>query len=272
LANQPNYRQVILAVQARNKHPMPELTAKDLRLYQGNKQLQIAFFQPQPAAVGIVVDTSGSMDRKLTLCRTAIKAFIDNLNDSDEISLFAFSDHPFLLQAWTTNHSVVIQRLAILHAYGRTAIYDSLSDMLIYISKSSAKRGAILLITDGLDDSSSSSLAQTEELARKMNVAIYSIGIGNPNIYSSSFLGSMTHDMEALDTKALNTLATDTGGETFVVTLDDKGTALNQAIRTIASKLGNQYIVGFIGDGSTNNLRVEVVRDKGLVFKVKSAS
>ena len=134
----------MIAAQSQNDHPLSKLTAEDLRLYQGDKQLQIAFFEPQPAAVGIVVDTSGSMDPKLPLCRIALKAFIDDLNPSDEISLFAFSERQFLLAKWTTDHAAVIQRLAVLHAYGRTALYDSLSHVLAYLSESNMKRKAIL--------------------------------------------------------------------------------------------------------------------------------
>ncbi len=75
-----------------------------------------------------------------------------------------------------------------------------------------------------------------------------------------------------MDTKALTVLAADSGGETFVVTLDDKGTALKQAATAIAGKIGNHYVVGFVGDGSTNQLRVEAPSQKDVVFKIESAA
>jgi len=272
LAKQPNYRQVVIAAQSHDGHPPPKLTAKDLRLYQGDKQLQIAFFEPRPATVGIVVDTSGSMDPKLPLCRTALKDFIDDLNPADEISLFAFSSQPFLLQGWTTNHAAVIQRLALLYAFGRTALYDSVNDMLIYTDHSHIKRKAILLITDGRDVASSTSLEQVEDRARKMNIPIYSIGIGNPQPHSSSsWLTGNMGGTEALDTKALTALAAASGGETFVVTLDDKGAVLKQTAAAIAGKIGSQYIVGFVGDGSTDQLRVEAPQDRDARLKVIGA-
>ena len=272
VGKQPNYRQVVIAAQSQNDHPLSKLTAEDLRLYQGDKQLQIAFFEPQPATVGIVVDTSGSMDPKLPLCRIALKAFIEDLNPSDEISLFAFSDRQFLLAKWTTDHAAVIQRLAILHAYGRTAIYDSLTNTLTYLSESNTKRKAILLITDGIDDASYTNLKHVEDLARKMNVPIYSIGIGNPNVHPPSFFAPMAGITEAFDTKPLTSLAKETGGETFVVTLDDKGAALKHTTAAIAGKIGSQYEVGFIGDGSISQLRVEAPDHKDLIFKIESAA
>jgi hypothetical protein len=62
LTKQPNYRQVALVVHPANDQLLPQLTLHDLTLYQGNKQLPISFFEPQPVTVGILVDTSGSME------------------------------------------------------------------------------------------------------------------------------------------------------------------------------------------------------------------
>src|SRR5271156_492856 len=64
VAKQPNYRQVVLSAQMPDNQPSPKLTAADLTLYQGNKQIPIAFFQQLPTTVGILIDTSGSMDEK----------------------------------------------------------------------------------------------------------------------------------------------------------------------------------------------------------------
>jgi VWFA-related protein len=268
VAKQPSYRQVLVSVQNQNNLAPPKLTAKDLRLHQGEKELQIAFFQPQPVAVAILVDTSGSMEFKLPMCRSGLEVFINDLNPSDEISLFAFSDHPFLLVRPTTEHSRVTQRLAVLHAFGRTALYNSLIAGMEVMSQSCVRNKALLLITDGIDDASSATLDQTVAMARKMSMPIYSIGIGNPTAKVTSFLGSPYGDINALDTKALAALATDTGGETFTVTLDDKGEALKQATTAIAGEVSNRYIVGFIGDGSTRELQVDAPKDKGLILKV----
>jgi hypothetical protein len=77
-------------------------------------------------------------------------------------------------------------------------------------------------------------------------------------------------ELSAVDTKALVTLANQTGGETFLVPLDDKGDSLKRAATAIANKIGNQYIVGFIGDGSTNQLRIEASQHKEMIFKIES--
>ena len=60
-----------------------------------------------------------------------------------------------LLQAFTTNQSVVMSRLALLHAEGRTALYDVVLDGLIMVSRGRYDKKALLVVTDGMDDSSS---------------------------------------------------------------------------------------------------------------------
>ena len=77
---------------------------------------------------------------------------------------------------------------------------------------------------------------ETATAASKAKVPIYSIGIGNPNARVGSFLTFTTTDREAVDTKALSKLANDTGGQTFLVTLADKGDALKRAATSIAAK------------------------------------
>ena len=269
VATQANYRKVLLTAHtANNNKPVPKLTAADLTLYQGNKQLQIAFFQPQPATVGVLVDTSGSMEEKLAVCRTAITAFVNDLDPRDDVFLFAFSDRPYLLAPFSTNHTELINNLSMLHAYGRTAIYDTIADGLTMLSRGCYSTKALLVITDGMDTASHASLDETAAAASKAKVPIYSIGIGDPNARVGSFLTFTTTDREAVDTKALSTFANDTGGQTFLVTLADQGGALKRTANAIAATINGQYIVGFVGDGSTNQLRFESPNHKELKLKV----
>jgi hypothetical protein len=86
---------------------------------------------------------------------SAIAEFIRDLNPRDDVFLFAFSDQPFLLQSFTTNHSVVISRLALLHAYGRTALYYVILEGLIMVARGRYDKNAPLIVTDGMDNSSS---------------------------------------------------------------------------------------------------------------------
>jgi hypothetical protein len=128
-----------------------------------------------------------------------------------------------------------------------------------------------------MDTASSSSLGDVKEMARKTGVRVYSIGIGktktNSNFplmlagpgASASF--SSPQD-DRVDIETLKVLAEDTAGESFLVTPDDNGAALKHAAAAIAGKIGNQYVVGFIGDGSTSQLTIRAVKDRSFRVRV----
>ena len=121
LRDQPGYQQVTVTVTDPNGSYVTDLQKQDFNLYMDGQQRPIEFFRQDfntPVSVGILVDTSGSMEPKLPQARAAIVEFLRNLNDRDEVSLFAFSGRPFMLQGFTTDHSLVASRLGLLHAYG----------------------------------------------------------------------------------------------------------------------------------------------------------
>src|SRR5262249_34489900 len=97
------------------------------------------------------------------------------------IFVLAFTDHVTVIVPPTTDHAQVIKNLGQLHAWGRTALYDSVSQGLHTISQNCAKTKALVLMTDGMDTASMSSQAQASKIAQQTKVPIFSIGIGNPN-------------------------------------------------------------------------------------------
>src|SRR5579871_5545612 len=126
LRTQPGYSQATVTVTDRSGSHITDLTKDDFRLYEDGVQRPIEFFRKDlntPVSIGILVDTSGSMEPKIPQARAAIAEFIRNLNPRDDIFLFAFSDRPFMLQNFTTDHAAVMARLALLHAYGKTALF-----------------------------------------------------------------------------------------------------------------------------------------------------
>jgi len=276
LLKQPNYRQITFAAQTSNGLPPAKLTAGSLRLYQGNKQLPIAYFRPEPVTVGILVDNSGSMQPKLAQARDALTAFIQDLNPKDQILVATFADQPHLLAPLTTDHQLALDHLAMMHAYGRTALYDVILQGLHAVAQACGNRKALLVMTDGMDTASSSSLSQVMAEAREAKVPIYSIGIGDSTAAFQAANGPYTGpqygfpssgDLESVDAKTLDTLAKDTGGRSFLVAINDKSESLKMATTAIAANIGNRYIVGFVGDGSSSQVRVQAPNDKDLVLK-----
>jgi hypothetical protein len=134
LRTQSGYEQVTVTVTDQNGRYINGLQKGDFRIYVDDIQRPLEFLRRDlntPVSIGILADTSGSMELKLQQLRAAISQFISNLNGQDDVFLFAFSNRPFLLQPFTTNHFLVRSRLALLHAYGQTALFDTIMDGLI---------------------------------------------------------------------------------------------------------------------------------------------
>jgi len=271
LRNQSGYQQVTVTVTDQQGRYITDLKRNDFRLFIEGQPRPIEFFRQDldtPVSIGILVDTSGSMKPKISQAQTAIAEFVRNLNDRDDVFLFAFESRPFLLQPFTTNHSLVLSRLSLLRAYGQTSLYDTILDGLLMVQHGQYDKKALLVVTDGMDNTSQASLESVIAHARRMGVLIYSIGIGQPNSAASpgSFrLGPLTifsDDTDEVDTRTLSLLSNESGAKTFVVREVGDGEALRRDCEMISRELRQQYTVGFItpddGRGGYRDLRVDV--------------
>ncbi len=281
LSTQPGYAQATVTVTDRTGAHITDLTKDDFRLYEDGQPRPIDFFRKDlnaPVSVGILVDTSGSMEPKIPQARAAIAEFLRDLNPRDDVFLFAFSDRPYMLHNFTTNHAAVMNRLALLHAYGRTSLYDVILDGLIMVSRGSYDKKALLVVTDGMDTSSSSSIDQVVMQARRQGVLVYSIGIGDPNgggpglIFGPLSIG-IGDDDERVDARTLQILSSETGAKTYIIREVGDGEMLRQATESISNELRQQYTVGFTSPdptrGGYRSLKVEVPTHPELSVRVR---
>ncbi|MGA7617911.1 VWA domain-containing protein, partial [Candidatus Binatus sp.] len=202
-----------------------------------------------------------------------------DLNDKDDVFLFAFSSHPFLLQPFTINHDLVMRRLALLHAYGQTALFDVIMEGLQMVQRGRYDKKALLVVTDGMDNTSASTVNDVVAQAKRMGVLVYSIGIGDPNGSSSGpavrigpfmFGGD---DSEHVDSETLHTLSTETGAKTYIIREAGDGEALRRACENISLELREQYTIGFLAPdpsaGGYRSLRVDVPGKSGADVRVR---
>jgi Ca-activated chloride channel family protein len=269
LRDQPGYEQVTVTVTGSTGTYVTGLQKDDFKLYMDGQQRPIEFFRQDlntPVSIGILVDTSGSMHTKIPQARAAIAQFLRDLNDKDDIFLFAFSSHPFLLQPFTMNHDLVMRRLQLLHAYGQTALFDVIMQGLTMVQHGRYDKKALLVVTDGMDNSSSSRVEQVVAQARRMGVLVYSIGIGDPN---ASGLGLMVgpfsigaSESDRVDEETLRTLSTESGAKTYIVRQAGDGELLRRACENISLELREQYTIGFLAPdpaaGGYRSLKVDV--------------
>ncbi len=252
LRSQRGYEQVTVTVTDQSGHYVTGLQKGDFRIFVDGIQRPFEFLRRDtstPVSVGILVDTSGSMEPKIPQARAAIAQFIRDLNSSDDLFLYAFSDRQFLLQPFTTNHDRAVNRLGLLHAYGDTAIFDTIIDGLYMVNRGRYDKRALLVVTDGMDDASRATLAQVVGRARRMGVLIYSIGIGDPNPSRGAFgLRALLFggDRDHVDAEMLRELSTETGARTYLLGEVGSGELLRQDCAAISNELREQYTAGFV--------------------------
>src|SRR5437588_3235688 len=110
---------------------IPNLTQDDFILEEDGKRQQISHFSQDrdvPVTVGILLDTSGSMDRKIRTAVEAVDRFVRRIHKDDEIFLMTFSGQPLVRQDFTDDREKLSQSLRRIIATGGTALYDAMAD------------------------------------------------------------------------------------------------------------------------------------------------
>src|SRR5215467_1631699 len=148
---------VIATVTDAHGRYIPNLTANDFILEEDGTRQEISHFTQDrnvPVSVGVLLDTSGSMDRKIRTAIEAVDRFIRRIHEDDEIFLITFSGQPVLRQDFTGDRDKLWQALKRLNATGGTALYDALRDGLVKLRSARHIKRSILVITDGQDTAS----------------------------------------------------------------------------------------------------------------------
>jgi len=264
LREQPGYAQVTVTVTDPNGGYVTGLQKDDFKLYLDGQQRPIQFFRQDlntPVSLGILVDTSGSMQPKIPQARLAIADLLDALNPRDEVFLIAFSSRPYMLQPFTMDHERVANRLMILQAFGQTSLFDAIIQGMRIVRTGRYDKRALLVVTDGMDTSSSARVEDVIAMAKKMGVLVYSIGIGDPNARElpSISIGPWSiggGGVEKVDAPTLTALSSESGAKTFIVRQVGDGVALRKACTQISLELREQYTVGFVApDASAGGYR-----------------
>src|SRR6516165_1527910 len=156
------------------------LTANDFVLEEDGKRQEISHFSQDlnvPVSVGILLDTSGSMDRKIRTAVEAVERFVRRIHQDDEIFLITFSGQVVLRQDFTDDREKLSDALRRLNATGGTALYDALGEGLNKLRSARHSKRALLVITDGQDTASTTKLDHVLQSIRAAELLVYPIGI-----------------------------------------------------------------------------------------------
>jgi VWFA-related protein len=157
------------------------LTQEDFRVFDDGRPQAITHFSAErvPVSIGIVVDTSGSMDgEKIEAARDALDRFLTQLLDpADEVFLYRFDNHPSLVEGWTRDKERISAAVRRIEPHGGTALYDAVADAVQMAQHGRNQKKAVLVISDGNDTSSETDIVALRQLIRQTEVLVYAIGI-----------------------------------------------------------------------------------------------
>jgi VWFA-related protein len=156
------------------------LKAQDFILEEDGKRQEIVHFAPSQdlaVSVGIVVDTSASMERKINTAVRAVDRFIRDIHPTDEIFYMTFDDRPRVRQDFTSDREKLAEALYRTKLGSGTALYDGLIAGLDKVKKGKHTKKAILLLSDGYDTSSDHDFEVALQVTRESEVLVYCLGI-----------------------------------------------------------------------------------------------
>lgn len=216
----------------RNGRPVQGLTRDDFRVFEEDQEQQIARFEQVrdlPIHAGILLDVSASMGESHSLDparQAALQFFQQIVRPKDRAALITFNDRPNLAVQFTNDVSTLAGGLAGLKAERGTSLYDSLIFSLYYFNGIRGQK-ALLVLSDGKDESSRFTFEDALEYARRAGVTIYAVGLQLPRGEAK---------------KQLRTLAEETGGRSFFIDSTDTLAAIYSQVE---EELRSQYLIAY---------------------------
>ena len=210
--------------------PVEGLGKDDFRVLEDGTEQRIRRFErvdDQPIHVGILIDNSASMVGTLNEVRKAALFFFEQaIEPRDRAAVITFNSFPNLAVELTNDRARLGAGLAGLVAEGQTALYDSLMFGLYYFTGIRGQR-ALLVLSDGKDESSRFDFDETLDYARRAGITVYTIGLRIGEMGARS---------------RLTRIADETGGQSFFIQdIEDLEGLYDQ----IQRELRSQYLIAY---------------------------
>src|SRR5665213_2381857 len=191
-------------------------------------------YEDTPVAVGLVVDNSGSMRRKLPEVVAAAAAFARSSNPGDRMFVVDFNEH--VIEGLPPGDDFVSDPAELeaamrrIHAKGETALYDAIAEGLLHIRESPLQKKVLIVLSDGGDNASSRLFPEILSQVRQSGIIIYTVGLFDE------------YDTDR-NPGVLKELAKASGGEAFFPQQIPDATGVLQAI---SRDIRHQYTLGYV--------------------------
>ena len=234
---------VLFTVAGRSGKFITNLTKDDFMVFEDGELQTISNFSrdaDMPLDIALLIDTSGSVRDKLRFEREAASRFLYSVLRSgrDRALLMAFDTGVEIVQDYTDDPVVLQTAMQAMVAGGSTSLYDAVAKASLHEQSNRGGRHVIVILSDGLDNSSHINLESALQIAQENDAVIYSIS-------TNRIEGPFSLDPELGDSH-LTTLAAETGGRALFPTRMGE---LTRAFDRIIEEIRAQYSLAY---GPTN--------------------
>ncbi len=210
------------------------LVAKQFRVFEDGVEQTIRVFEAEetPFAAVILLDTSGSMESRVSLARSAAIHFLYGLRADDHVAIYNFDSKVVMVQDFSNSRDIR-DRIFDLTARGMTVLNDAVYKAAELLNERAEKRKAIIVLSDGADTMSGKSADKALQTALLSGVTIYTVDMSDFNAGGRSRMQNQG---------VLKNFAEKSGGR-FIST--PGGIAMRDAFKEIVEELGMQYTVAY---------------------------
>ena len=237
------------------------LRAEDFVIQEEGREQDIAYFsrgldsdlETMPFHLGMLFDTSGSMDRDAGFAKTAAIRFLQSLHFAVDMTLVSFDTQVRVSRFGQSDFPRLVERLRAQETGDLTSLYDALG---VYLDGAFTQDGrkVLLLYTDGGDTRSRMRLSELLDLVRASDVTVYAIGFQTQR---------RTAD-RMMEQRRLEEIVGLTGGRCY---FPDSVRDLDEIYAQIRDELAARYSLGYVStdpttDGAWRRVRVTLAETR----------
>ena len=271
---QVNLVNVFATVRDKHKGIISNLKKEDFKIREDGVEQKVDYFSKDvnlPITLGLLIDTSGSMDRVLPAEQDAATRFLREVMRPKDLTMVINFDLDANLIADFTQDLSVLERAirstvmnapaagiggtagTIPNSGGGTVLYDAIYPACHDELSTEAGRKAVIVLTDAVDEGSRLRVQDAVEAAQRADAVIHVLLISDPGVYGFGGFGNPGPSVA-------KKMADDTGGRVIDV---HNSKSLEKAFDEISEELRSQYVLGYYPtntkrDGTFRKIQVEV--------------
>jgi VWFA-related protein len=181
------------------------------------------------ATFALLVDSSASMSRRMDFVQRTASTLAGYMTARDRMLVAPFSKAIGSTTGPTNDSATIVGAIRAIRPVGGTAILDSLVQAAASLRSADGRR-AIVLITDGYDEHSSTTFESALEAVKAAHATVYVVGIGG--VAGISLKGE----------RLLKKLAAETGGRSF---FPSNELQLSTVHDTLTEDVANRYLLTY---------------------------